>query len=442
MVINGLKVKKRKGLINVFNLISLVVLFLATIFNVSKSSKIFASDITSNNVYELLNTERIENNLQPLRLNDKLTTAAYLKAYDMLSKQYWAHYGPDGESPWEYILSSGYDYRYSGENLAYGFDDVFDLHYAWMNSEMHKQNILNGSYRDVGIATIEGIFEGKDTVLVVELFGVEQSSAVPEKDGSQDRDFAITYPESDEVINEQLLAVLGKVKSVNSDYNVRVYVDDIEYNEVYVSSNTFSQRVDISEYGEHTIEAILAYGDEVIDRDDLNIEIVPMKWSVTVWDIRNSTTENGVNVTGNISTDVQSVSIKSLENSYSCEIFNGSFSCNIKTNNNSDLNLVLVDKSNNSTLLNIQNIVQTNSNSGRISSTENKLLSNIINFVVGRVLNRYYVIAVLFVLLLIEVTRLTVLNKKRMLGYSMGYRLGLILVSLLMQFIYTYGTVV
>ncbi len=86
----------------------------------------FATDITVDKLYQLTNQQREKNSLPDLTYNDKLSAAAAKKAADMFAKNYWAHYGPDGETPWDFIMGSGYSYEFAGENLA---SDT-DAHYA------------------------------------------------------------------------------------------------------------------------------------------------------------------------------------------------------------------------------------------------------------------------------------------------------------------------
>ena len=135
----------------------------------------------------LVNEERIKNGLEPLSINEKLTSAAYAKADHMFEHNYWAHFAPDKTSPWKFILSSGYDYIYAGENLAKGFVNSRDAVDAWMNSPTHRDNMLSKQYKEVGFAIVEGTLQGEETVLIVELFGQEKNpflaGKIPEIDG-------------------------------------------------------------------------------------------------------------------------------------------------------------------------------------------------------------------------------------------------------------------
>src|SRR3989338_1029124 len=131
----------------------------------------FATDITVDKLLQKTNTAREENNLPSLAYSDKLAAAAAKKASDMFAKNYWSHYGPDGATPWDFILSSGYRYEYAGENLAKNFlfsQGVID---AWMRSSSHRDNILRKEYAEVGYAVVNGILNGEETTIVVEMFG-------------------------------------------------------------------------------------------------------------------------------------------------------------------------------------------------------------------------------------------------------------------------------
>lgn len=138
----------------------------------------FATDITANKLYELTNKQRLKNNLSAFSYSDELALAAYAKAQDMFGKNYWAHFSPDGNSPWAFILSSGYRYEYAGENLAKNFlfsDNVVD---AWMDSQTHRENILRSEFTDVGFAVVNGVLNGEETTLVVQMFGKPSSTQI------------------------------------------------------------------------------------------------------------------------------------------------------------------------------------------------------------------------------------------------------------------------
>jgi len=120
---------------------------------------------------DLTNTNRLSENLNPLEFSPVLTSAAQLKADDMATKSYFAHTSPDGKNPWYWFTLSNYRFLYAGENLAVNFVDSEDVVRAWMNSEGHKANILNAKFTEIGIAMASGIYNGRESIYVVQLFG-------------------------------------------------------------------------------------------------------------------------------------------------------------------------------------------------------------------------------------------------------------------------------
>lgn len=141
----------------------------------------FATDISVQKLLALTNQQREKYGLSDLSYNDQLSQAAYKKAQDMFVKNYWAHFSPDGLTPWNFILSSNYQYEYAGENLAKNFlfsNAVVD---AWMNSPSHRENMLKSQYSDVGYAVVNGVLNGEQTTLVVQMFGTPLSTPSLEK---------------------------------------------------------------------------------------------------------------------------------------------------------------------------------------------------------------------------------------------------------------------
>ncbi len=131
----------------------------------------YASNIKIKELYDMTNRKRTAVGLGELRLNPALTRAAEKKAQDMFSDDYWAHTSPDGDEPWDFILAEDYDYAYAGENLAKNFNNSKDVVEAWYNSPSHKENLLNKNYEEIGFAVVDGVLNGYETTVVVQMFG-------------------------------------------------------------------------------------------------------------------------------------------------------------------------------------------------------------------------------------------------------------------------------
>ena len=144
--------------------------FLVQVFIVFDKTKFLAAVLPAV-LTTLTNEERAENDAPPLVQNDLLTKAAQLKAEDMATHGYFAHTSPEGKTPWYWFNLVNYRYIKAGENLAVNFFESSDVAKAWMNSPTHRENIVKKDYTEIGIGVAKGIYEGKNTVFVAQLFG-------------------------------------------------------------------------------------------------------------------------------------------------------------------------------------------------------------------------------------------------------------------------------
>jgi hypothetical protein len=135
----------------------------------------FFADVSSGLIVHLTNQERQVAGVSPVKESPVLTQAAYQKAQDMISKNYFSHNSPDGLSPWYWFSKNDYTYKYAGENLAIDFFESRDVVNAWMNSPTHRFNVLNQNYQEIGVAVAAGNIEGHETTLVVQLFGTPKT---------------------------------------------------------------------------------------------------------------------------------------------------------------------------------------------------------------------------------------------------------------------------
>ncbi|OGK18938.1 hypothetical protein A3D80_00060 [Candidatus Roizmanbacteria bacterium RIFCSPHIGHO2_02_FULL_40_13b] len=130
-----------------------------------------AQDISTDKLLQLTNQQRTNSGLPALNNNSQLASAACGKANKMIADNFWAHYAPDGTTPWFYIAQSGYKYETAGENLAKDFGDSNSVVNAWMASSGHAANILSTKYQDIGFCVQNGTLSGSETTLVVQMFG-------------------------------------------------------------------------------------------------------------------------------------------------------------------------------------------------------------------------------------------------------------------------------
>ena len=141
----------------------------------------YATEISSSELLQATNNNRLAKNKPTLSLNPKLSEAATTKAQDMADRNYWSHNTPDGKAPWHFIDTAGYSYKKAGENLAYGFTTSADTVNGWMNSPTHRDNMLDDSFTEVGFGFVNASDyneSGKETIVVAMYAspGIEQPS--------------------------------------------------------------------------------------------------------------------------------------------------------------------------------------------------------------------------------------------------------------------------
>lgn len=109
---------------------------------------------------ELLNAERASRGLKLLQPDETIRAAARRHSADMFERGYFAHVNPDGKSPFDRMRELGVRFRAAGENLALA-PTVEVAHNGFMNSQGHRDNILNPAYGRVGIGVVDGGLRGK-----------------------------------------------------------------------------------------------------------------------------------------------------------------------------------------------------------------------------------------------------------------------------------------
>lgn len=141
----------------------------------------FATSISADEIISLTNSERSSNGVATLNENSLLNQAAQLKAQDMLTYDYWAHTNPydPTKDPWYWFEQAGYSYQMAGENLAMNFDTSAGVINGWLASASHRENLLNGQYTEIGVAVVNGVLQGEETTLVVQLFGKPFGASTP-----------------------------------------------------------------------------------------------------------------------------------------------------------------------------------------------------------------------------------------------------------------------
>jgi uncharacterized protein YkwD len=113
----------------------------------------------------LLNAERAANGLGALTENASLSRASLAFSQQMVAQSFFAHEAPDGTdlvarlTAVGYLGNTGGDWSV-GENIAWAQGSLStprSVMQAWMDSAGHRANILNASYAEIGLGTVQGV---------------------------------------------------------------------------------------------------------------------------------------------------------------------------------------------------------------------------------------------------------------------------------------------
>jgi RNA polymerase sigma factor (sigma-70 family) len=121
-------------------------------------------------VVALVNKERAAAGCGPLTENPQLNQAAQGHSDDMAARDFFDHINPDGADPGQRTTAAGYTWSTYGENIAQGQQTPEAVMDSWMNSPGHRANILNCSFKDIGV----GIHTGSGGPWWTQNFGAQQ----------------------------------------------------------------------------------------------------------------------------------------------------------------------------------------------------------------------------------------------------------------------------
>ena len=174
---------------------------------------VLGAEIASSVLIDLTNESRIAYNQQPLLRSSKLDEAATLKGVDMSNNEYFSHNSPTGVTPWFWFNKVGYKFLYAGENLAINFTDSSNLEEAWLNSPTHRANIMNVEFREIGMATIQGMYKNYPTIYVVQMFGTPAyGKTITEKVGTSTEEVSSISVVKEEIIPNTTNLAAGAIK--------------------------------------------------------------------------------------------------------------------------------------------------------------------------------------------------------------------------------------
>ncbi|HEX8439411.1 CAP domain-containing protein [Archangium sp.] len=127
-----------------------------------------------------INALRRAHGAQELALDDTLTTVAQAYSERMAREGFFAHVAPDGSDLRGRLAAvSGQRYRTAGENLGLASGPLA-AHFGIEHSPGHRSNLLGVQYTHAGIGVAFQQVDGRDQVLLTEVFASNGAATVSE----------------------------------------------------------------------------------------------------------------------------------------------------------------------------------------------------------------------------------------------------------------------
>ena len=153
-------------------------------------------------ILELVNAERAKVGAQPLAFNANLNRSSELHSQWMINTDIFSHTGVSGSDAGVRMRSAGYVFSGAwgwAENIAVqstqnpaGYqDEALLLHNGLMNSPGHRTNILNPTYREIGVGMELGAYQSWNVAMLTQNFAKSGLSvyltgvAFDDKDGDR-----------------------------------------------------------------------------------------------------------------------------------------------------------------------------------------------------------------------------------------------------------------
>jgi uncharacterized protein YkwD len=116
------------------------------------SADVLAKELAA---HDQINGERTSRGIAALTLREDLRLVARAHSEDMIARGFFDHDNPDGLDPFERMGNAGITFSTAAENIAtntgFGASSVSAAVNGWMNSDGHRNNILNADFTHTGM---------------------------------------------------------------------------------------------------------------------------------------------------------------------------------------------------------------------------------------------------------------------------------------------------
>jgi uncharacterized protein YkwD len=107
-------------------------------------------------VVAMVNAERESAGCSPVSVDDRLAAAARGHSRYQAEIDEMTHEGADDSTSGDRATDAGYRWSSIAENIAYGTTSARRVMDMWMGSSGHRANIVNCTFRHIGVAQVDG----------------------------------------------------------------------------------------------------------------------------------------------------------------------------------------------------------------------------------------------------------------------------------------------
>ncbi|WP_052000903.1 CAP domain-containing protein [Gracilibacillus halophilus] len=106
-------------------------------------------------IFDITNIIREQKEVPRLKWDAEAAIAAKHHSEDMNENQYFSHYRLNGDGLKKRLMDVEATYLSAGENIAAHYIDSPATIHGWMNSEGHRETLLNEAYNYLGVGVYE-----------------------------------------------------------------------------------------------------------------------------------------------------------------------------------------------------------------------------------------------------------------------------------------------
>src|SRR5699024_1146943 len=109
-------------------------------------------------IFDMTNVFRKYFEKSALNWDKSLHSVALSHSKDMKERDYFSHVAPNGDGLSERLTEWDISYQSAGENIAADYDDAPDVVAGWLNSEGHRQIMLDDSFTSLGVGVYRNYY--------------------------------------------------------------------------------------------------------------------------------------------------------------------------------------------------------------------------------------------------------------------------------------------